>query len=214
MSPVWSGGVCSRFALPVWAGYLSCVKNVEIPLGCMKSGSCDLGVFPLQHDGSATWMLTLPENSGVSNTAILLGAALLFTVKVSLKDIEWCSSPIWPYIQLCYLAYSVAITYNSIISINHLHGIINSLSWLFSNICDSTLLLPPHVPPLPSLQLQFHQPSPSLSINWWQARGGFFSCSSITSLTTTWRHLFSVHVNLKNGHGLFYLLSHPCNSLQ
>ena len=48
MSPVWSGGVCSRFTLPVWAGYLSCVKNVEIPLGCMKSGSCDLGVFPLQ----------------------------------------------------------------------------------------------------------------------------------------------------------------------
>ena len=48
MSPVWSGGVCSRFALPVWAGYPSCVENVEIPLGCMKLGSCDLGVFPLQ----------------------------------------------------------------------------------------------------------------------------------------------------------------------
>ena len=47
MSPVWRG-VCSRFALPVWAGYPSCVENVEIPLGCMKSGSCDLGVFPLQ----------------------------------------------------------------------------------------------------------------------------------------------------------------------
>ena len=54
MSPVWSGGVCSRFALPVRASYPSCVKNVEIPLGCMKSGSCDLGVFPLQKrkDGS------------------------------------------------------------------------------------------------------------------------------------------------------------------
>ena len=49
MLPVWSGGVCSRFMLPVWAGYPSCVKNVEIPLGCMKSGSCDLGVFPLQY---------------------------------------------------------------------------------------------------------------------------------------------------------------------
>ena len=48
MLPIWSGGVCSRFALPVQAGYLSCVKNVEIPLGCMKLGSCDLGVFPLQ----------------------------------------------------------------------------------------------------------------------------------------------------------------------
>ena len=48
MSPVWSGGVCSRFTLLVWAGYPSCVKNVEIPLGCMKLGSCDLGVFPLQ----------------------------------------------------------------------------------------------------------------------------------------------------------------------
>ena len=51
MLPVWSGGVCSRFTLPVQASYLSCVENVEIPLGCMKSGSCDLGVFPLQ-DGS------------------------------------------------------------------------------------------------------------------------------------------------------------------
>ena len=48
MLPVWNGGVCSRFVLPVQAGYPSCVKNVEIPLGCMKSGSCDLGVFPLQ----------------------------------------------------------------------------------------------------------------------------------------------------------------------
>ena len=48
MSPVWSGGVCSRFALPVQASYPSCVENVEIPLGCMKLGSCDLGVFPLQ----------------------------------------------------------------------------------------------------------------------------------------------------------------------
>ena len=54
MSPVWSRGVCSRFALLVRAGYPSCVKNVEIPLGCMKLGSCDLGVFPLQKrkDGS------------------------------------------------------------------------------------------------------------------------------------------------------------------
>ena len=48
MSPVWSGGICSRFTLLVWASYPSCVENVEIPLGCMKSGSCDLGVFPLQ----------------------------------------------------------------------------------------------------------------------------------------------------------------------
>ena len=48
MSPVWSGGVCSRFVLPVQAGYPSCVENVEIPLGCMKLRSCDLGVFPLQ----------------------------------------------------------------------------------------------------------------------------------------------------------------------
>ena len=57
MLPVWSGGVCSRFALLVQAGYPSCVENVAIPLGYMKSGSCDLGVFPLHQEVLMKWLV-------------------------------------------------------------------------------------------------------------------------------------------------------------
>ena len=76
MSPVWSGGVCSRFALLVQAGYPSCVENVEIPLGCMKSGSCDLGVFPLQTSNVPKPLPTflLPNDQAAYDDLITFGS--------------------------------------------------------------------------------------------------------------------------------------------